>query len=241
MKFWLALLLAFLRPAVDDPVDPPSDQNDPPQDDATDLEDLDATDPDPDPKDEPNADLEAARKEARENKERAEKFEREAAELRVRHAPRQDDVTAQEDAKLADPKTPDLEKWQIQANRTLRSNTNAAQMALAQAHDVADRTAFASIAMTDPTAKKYEARVEQELAKARASGQNPSREGLYTYLLGKDMREGKFKKKAAPPGDKPSSNVNRGKLPGARSDVSGKGAPKSEHEKRRARLQDQQI
>lgn len=245
LNSWLIMLLAFLRPAVDDPQDPPADPNpqDPPADPDPQPElDLDQPDPDPEPKGEPNAELEAAKREAAEAKERATKFEREALELRVRHAPpAPNDLEAQENARLADPKTTDLEKWQINSNRAIRQNTSASQAALMQAQDVADRTAFATVAMADPLAKKYETRVEEELVKARQRGQFPRREDIYTYMLGRDMREGKFKKKAAPanPAD-PQKGVNRGKLPGARSDVPVKGQ-QTERDKRRARLENVQI
>ena len=243
LRILLAMLFAFLRPAVtaDDPPadDPPAD--DPPADDPpADDPDADPT-ADPDgrfPASDPAKELEDERTARAAEKERADRFEREAADLRARHAPRQDDIHAQEDAKLRDPKTPDLEKWQIQANRTLRQNTSAAQMALAQAHDVSDRTAFASLMISDPTAKKYEARVEEELAKVRKAGGNARREDAYTYLLGKDMREGKFKKKAAPADQ--AKVVARGKLPGARSDVQAKGS-QTERQKRAARLENVQI
>lgn len=241
LKVLLAMLLAFLRPAAagdqdDPPADPPAD--DAPADDPPGDEDPPADDPDPTP--DPAAELEQERRARAAEKERADKFEREAAELRTRQAPRTDDIEVQENAKLADPKTPDLEKWQIQANRTLRQNTSAAQMALAQAHDVADRTAFASVMIADPLAKKYEARVEEELAKARKAGSNASRESIYTYLLGKDMRSGAFKKKAAPADKGADKTVARGKLPGVRSDVNAKGSA-TEREKRRARLENVQI
>ena len=241
LKVLLVMLLAFLRPAVDDqdPANPNPDP-DPDPDPQPDL-DLEGADPEPDPKDapDPNAELEAARRESAENKARAERFEREAAELRVRQQPApQDDEFSREEARLKDPATPDLEKWQIKANRELRANRNAAQAALAQAHDVSDRTAFASVAISNPLAKKYEARVEEALAKARQNGQFPRREDIFKYMLGQDMLDGKFKKKAAPTAD--PSKVNRGKLPGAKSDVSGKGAA-SEREKRAARLANVQI
>lgn len=238
----LALLLAFLRPRVDGdapPADPPAG-GDPPSDDP-DI-DPDAGNDDPPADDEPpapNAALETAQREARENKERADRYEREAADLRARSQPRPDTIEQQEDARLNDPQASDLEKWQIRANRALRVGQSQAQAALAQAADVSDRTSFQSIAMNDPLAKKYETRVEQELAKMRSAGQNAGREAIYTFLLGKDMREGKFKKKAAAQGGG-NEPVNRGKLPGARTDVPGKGA-QSEREKRAARLANVQI
>lgn len=240
-KFLLALLFAYLRPAVDgDPEPDPQPDPEPDPDQQPDL-DLDPADPESEPRLAPAEELETARREARENKERAERFEREAADLRTRHAvPQHNDEFAREEAKLKDPATPDLEKWQIAANRELRSNRSAAQAALAQAHDVSDRTAFTAISMADPVAKKYEARVEQELAKLRQNGQNAPRESIFTFLLGKDMREGKFKKKAQAAGADPKT-VNRGKLPGARSDVSGRPGAMTNRERLAKKLENVSI
>lgn len=186
-----------------------------------------------------NAAQEEAERRSTEQRERNERLERENVELRARLAPRVDAQEEEENRRLADEKTTALEKWQIQANRELRAGRSTAQAALLQAQDVNDRTAFASISMTDATAKKYETRVEKELADMRAKGQNAPREAIYTYLLGKDMREGKFKKKAAPAAGA-QQTVNRGKLPGARSDVGAKGSL-TEHEKREKRLENVQI
>lgn len=252
LKYLFALLLAFLRPAIDeDPAANPDAGADDKAaadpaggDDQLDL-DLDAgADPASDPAKADlasNEDLESERRARAQERERAERAERELAELRTRSArPAGDDEAAKEEAKLNDPATPELEKWQIKANRTLRQNTSAAQLALAQAQDVRDQTAFAAICISDPVAKRYQARVEQELAKARQNGQNPSREGLFTYMLGKDMRDGKFKRKAAPAGDQKPA-VNRGKMPGARSDVSQKSGAMSNRERLAKKLEGVQI
>lgn len=236
----LRLLLAFFRPGIEG--DEKETDTEIQAETGTEIEIEQETETEVETETEQEADsgaeLETARREARELKESNERYQRELADARQQNRPRQDDVTAQEDAVLNDPKTEPLAKWQIQANRALRHNTNAAQAALAQSQDLNDRTAFQSIAISDPVAKKYEVRVEKELATMRTKGQSAPREAIYTYLLGKDMREGKFKKAAAKPG---ATTVNRGRLPGARSDVRGNGAAKSEHDKRIERLRNQQI
>lgn len=237
LKLLLALLSSFFRVRADDPPeDTPADPDPQPE------LNLDPADPEPAPHDDPALasaeELRASREETRRAKEDSERYQRELADAR-RHTPqRQDEETAREEAILADPNADKLHKWQIQANRELRAGRSTAQAALLQAQDVNDRTAFSSVAMTDPVAKKYEVRVEKELSEMRSKGQNAPREAIYTYLLGKDMREGKFKKKTAPASE--PSRVNRGKLPGARSDVSARSGM-SEHEKRRARLENVSI
>jgi hypothetical protein len=256
----LALLSAFFRPQVDgdgagDSADGGAGDSAGAGDDASDAGGEDQLDLDLNA-DDGNAedaggkkadlasgeDLEAERRARKAEQERAERAERELAEIRTRAArPAADDETAREDAELQNPATDALRKWQIQANRTLRQNTSASQLALAQAQDIRDQTSFAAICISDPVAKKYQTRVEQELAKARHAGQNPTREGLYTFMLGRDMREGKFKRKAAPAAGDAKQAVNRGKLPGARSDVQAKGASMSNRDRLAKKLDGVQI
>lgn len=235
----IKLLLAFLRLRVDDPPADPA-PSDPPADPQPEL-DLDPADPDPAPEADPKAELETARREAREAKESAERYQRELAEARAQHLPPvQNDEWAREEAILKDPNATPQDKWKVQADRTLRSTTQGAQLTLAQAHDIADQTAFRSLAMSNPIAKKYEKQVEEKLTETRKRGGNARREDILRYLLGNDMIEGKFKKKAAPAKEPSSSSVNRGKLPGARSDVSAR-QQKNEREARIERLRNQQI
>jgi hypothetical protein len=239
----LTLLLAFLRLRVDDPApDPEDDKGAEPATDPSD--DLPEVDPDAVPeKDEKSPEAEAALATVRAAEERAARAERERDELRQRQQQRSPaDLTAEEEAVLKDEKATELQKWQVQANRELRRGRSEAQFALAQAQDIADKTGFSRIANTNPALfKRYEERVEKALADMRAKGYNASREQIMDNLIGKDMREGKFTKKAAPKKDETEKQtLPRGKLPGARSDVSGKTAM-TEHEKRRQRLQDVQI
>ncbi len=246
MKFLLLLLLAFFRLHVDDP-NPPSDPDPDPEDPQEDLQ-ADPADPDPADPDPQQVttkeEAEAARQEAKEAKAEAERYQRELTELRAQRAPQpQNDELAREEARLNAADTPELEKWQIRANRELRAGRTAAQTALMQAEDVRDQTAFTQLAVTEPALhKRYASKVEQELTKARGQGYNVKREFIYNQLIAKDMRDGKFKKKAAPAADADKGNkVNRGKLPGARSDVSARSGSMSEHEKRAKRLENVQI
>ena len=234
----LALMALFFRPAVDgDPEDPADPEpEDPPADPDPQPElDLDPADPEPEPRVEPKEELEAERRARAAERDRADRAERELAEARrqpVRQP--QDNEVEQEDRKLADPNTTALEKWQIQANRELRAGRTAAQAALAQAQDVRDQTAFNQLAITEPALhKRYSVKVEQELVNARRAGYNPNREYIYNQLIAKDMREGKFKRKAAAAaGDPaPKAGVQRGKLPGARADVPAKAGSMSNRDR----------
>ena len=160
------------------------------------------------------------------------------AEDRERSAPRVDPTFEQEEVKLRDPNTSELERWQIQSNRTLRATEARATQALMQAQEMQDRTRFESKAASDPRRTKYLDRVEEEVTRAKQRGQMASREDVYYWMLGKDIAEGKVKSKTA--AKAPAANVNRGKSPAVRSDVPARGA-RSEHDKRAARLANMSI
>ncbi len=147
--------------------------------------------------------------------------------------PQVDPTFEEEERRLRDANTSEMERWQIQSNRTIRQTQQAAQQALQQAQDMADRTAFQAKMQSDPRRAKYETRVEDELARARSMGQNASREAIYFYMLGKDIAEGKLKPKAK--AKAPAADVPRGKPAGVRSDVPTRGS-KTDHQKRAERL-----
>ena len=185
----------------------------------------------------------------RELKDRNEKFDREIAELK-RSAPppqqRRDETFEAEESRLKQldltTESGKLEKWQIDSNREIRAARMYGQQAIQQASDIADRSKFEQLATTNPSLhKRYAAKVEENIAKMRAQGQQvPPREEMLRYLVGHDMVAGKLKP-AAGKSTASGQGVPRGKTPGARSDVSGKGGGKTESEKRRARLEGVQI
>ncbi|QTD88889.1 hypothetical protein [Burkholderia anthina] len=143
-----------------------------------------------------------------------------------------------EEARLRDPNTTDIERWQIQSNRTLRQSQQAAQAALFQAQDLRDQTLFESKIASDPHRARYRDRVEQAVQEERRAGRNASRESVYYYMLGKDIADGKLKPKAK--AKAPAADVPRGKPPGVRGTVPA-GRGQSEHQKRAARLADVNI
>jgi hypothetical protein len=237
LRYLSLLILAILRPAVEgEELEPELDLQggEPEPEPQGEPEPEGGGEPEPEP--EPKVDRAAIEREV------SEKYERELATLRANQRPPAlvaDPEFEREEAILKNPEATPLEKWQVTANRELRAGRQASTAALAQAYDVSDKTAFAALATTEPALyKKYSPLVEQRLAEMRRSGQNTTRENIYTFLLGKDMREGKFTKKSknTPAG----TTINRGKLPGARSDVGGKNGM-SDREKRAARLENVQI
>lgn len=243
MKNLLAILLAFFRLGVGEPDDGQEDLSlDLAGDDQPPADDPPADDPpgDPDPQAELRAQLEAERSSRAEDRARAERFERELSELRAsQHRPAPDAQVEEEERILRDPAATELQKWQVQANRQLRSGASAAQSALAQAQDVNDRTAFDTICAKNPRLERVKEEVEKTLTAMRAKGNNAPRSELAYYLLGQKVANAP-EKKAPRSAAAPNPNLNRGRLPGARSDTSGRNA-QTEREKRRARLENVQI
>ncbi|QVN18757.1 hypothetical protein [Burkholderia pyrrocinia] len=143
-----------------------------------------------------------------------------------------------EEARLRDPNTTDIERWQIQSNRTLRQSQQAAQAALFQAQDLRDQTLFEAKIAADPHRARYRERVEAAVLEERRQGRNASREAVYYYMLGKDIADGKLKPKAK--AKSAAADVPRGKTPGVRSTVPA-GRGQTEHQKRAARLADVNI
>jgi hypothetical protein len=129
-----------------------------------------------------------------------------------------------------------MERWQIQANRTLRATQAEARQAMFQAQDMSDRARFEAKISTEPRRAKYTERVEEEVKKAQSRGQMASREDVYYWMLGKDIADGKLKPKT-----KSAPAVARGKPAGVRSDVQGRGRPSSDRDKLRSRLDNVNI
>jgi hypothetical protein len=235
----LKKLLASLFPGIDgdDDADPPVDDSD-----AVDSADDDTDDlPEPDFADDAPVRAAPRRDDSGERLARleaeVERRGRLAAEAAARQPAPVDEDFRREEERLRSPDTTEMERWQIQANRTLRDTQRQAQQALMQAQDMADRTRFESKIASEPRRAKYTDRVEEEVGKARQRGQNASREDVYYWMLGKDIAEGKLKPKA-----KTSStpNVNRGKPANVPSDVQGRGRT-TDHDKRRSRLENLNI
>jgi len=153
-------------------------------------------------------------------------FEREEMELRQA---REGGATPEQIAWL---------QWKIDSNRKIRTTERSAGSALQEARDLADRTAFERLEITHPKVyQRYASRVDAAVADMRAKGQQvPPRAAILRLMIGDDLLAGKVapKKKAAP--------VERGRTPGIRSDVRGNGkGSMTEHEKRKARLQNVRI
>lgn len=240
MNKLLKKLLGLLFPGIDgepedDPLPDDLPASDPDSDDDLDL-------PVDDLPDDPPVRQTARRDDSAERLARleaeVERRGRLAAEARLQSQPAPIDSEYQrEEERLRNPDTTEMERWQIQANRTLRDTQRQAQQAMFQAQDMSDRTRFESKIASEPRRAKYTERVEEEVQKARARGQQASREDVYYWMLGKDIAEGKLKAK---PKASSAPNVNRGKSAGVRSDIPARSG-RSDKDKLRARLENQNI
>jgi hypothetical protein len=139
-----------------------------------------------------------------------------------------------EDRELADPKIDPNRKWQIEANRTLRETKSRTDATLFQAQDLSDKATFDLACAQNKRLAAVKGEVEEELKKARAVGQNPPREAMAFFLLGKKV--------ATTPEKKPTPVVKAGSERGTqvRSDVRPNGKL-TDHQKRAKRLENIQI
>lgn len=265
-QFWKLLLqylrLGVGEPGEDEPVetedDPKAGPGGEPVEEPTDEplpgDDLDSlidvVEGEPEPKAEGNGReneaIRAARKRAQDAEEariRAEATLEAERRMRAPAQPNEDQrLYEQEEARLRDPEATDLEKWQIRSNRTLRATTQASNRAMAQAADMQDRSAFERLEITKPKVYKlYADKVEKALGDMRAKGQDAPRLALLRFLIGADVMDGKLassstRRKPAAAAAPASSGVDRGRSPGARSDVGGGKGRASDAQKRAERL-----
>ena len=234
MNKLLKKLLGLLFPGVDgDADDLPDDLPAPDSDD-----DLPDDLPDDDLPDDPPVATRQRRDDAADRLARleAEVERRGRAAEEARRVPAVDTEFQREEERLRAADVTEMERWQIQANRTLRATQAEARQAMFQAQDMSDRARFESKISTEPRRAKYTERVEEEVKKAQSRGQMASREDVYYWMLGKDIADGKLKPKA-----KSSPAVPRGKSPAVRSDVQGRGRPSSDRDKLRSRLDNVNI
>lgn len=184
------------------------------------------------------AELRRRTQEAERKAEEADRRAREVLERLDRQAagPSQAEREAMdEEAKLRDPNTSDMEKWQIRSNQTIRATQAQAQGFLMQGRDDRDAAAYERKAATNSTYDKYRDKVEAQVAAERKAGRLVQREMVLAYLVGQDIINGNLKSKTAS-----SKPVPRGKPTGARSDTPRQGSM-TDAQKRAARLQDQII
>ena len=165
----LKKLLGLLFPGIDgDADDLPDDLPEPDTDDDP-LDDL----PDDDlPEDPPERQAASRRDDSADRLARleAEVERRGRAAEEARRAPVVDTEFQREEERLRAADVSEMERWQIQANRTLRATQAEARQAMFQAQDMSDRTRFESKIATEPRRAKYTERVEEEVKKAQSRG-----------------------------------------------------------------------
>ena len=80
-----------------------------------------------------------------------------------------------------------MERQQVLMEQRFQEMQRQQQILQAQLQEQTDRAQFQAKAATNPMVGKYLDRVEAELQKLRAVGQNAPRETLLAYLIGQDM------------------------------------------------------
>ena len=210
MSKWIAWLLSYLQIGIVDDTDPAdeseeSEVEEEEQEEEEQEEEAEET-PAVEAKDKGQSRAQRAiveaRRRAQEAEERSRRLEAERDEARRSQAPARPPEDAQfaaEEARLRAADVTELEKWQIQSNRTIRRSEQQALAAQIQASDTADRTAYQARSMDNQRMRAYATRVEDRLTEMRKSGQNAPREAIYRYLLGEDVDKGTVKTAAAKP------------------------------------------
>jgi hypothetical protein len=246
----MRLLRAFLRLGADEGTDPSVE---PALEDAS--LDLDL-DPEPEPaivEPEPESPaMKAVRERAEAAERRAEEAERRAAQqqsVAQVQQPSGDPETAREEQQLAEYRRSGATaeqiswlEWKIGNDRRLRAMEQRTQQATSTATDMADKASFDRLETSEPKRYKFFApKVEAAVADMRARGQTPPpRTAIYDFLIGKAVREGTLKVGAAKTAAAPAAaqpKVDRGRMPGARSDVNPKDkSGMTEHQKRIERM-----
>ena len=240
MNMW-KFFVKYFTIGVDDDVPPPDDDTPPPDDDVPPPDD-DTPPSDP----EPSAPrISRAQQAIITQRERAQKAERDAEQLRRElaearrqpAAPSQEDLLFQQEEATLKSLPPDSwERYAIESRREARQSKALSLSVMNQAKDLSDKAEFSSLRASKPAIyDKYEARVEERLSQIRANGGSiPPRKAILEYLLGADLLNGKVKT-ATPTKSPTQSRVS------ARSDVSPSSGGRSDYEKAMARLEGVRI
>jgi hypothetical protein len=138
-----------------------------------------------------------------------------------------------EQKELADSNIDPNRKWQIESNRAIRASRKYSENAVLTAQDISDKTNFELSCAGNKRIAAVKEETEKAVMDMRAKGQNAPREAVAYFLLGKKVASAKVVEK--------KQEIERGKLPGAKSDVKGKGNVMTEHEKRIKRLENVNI
>ena len=240
MNMW-KFFVKYFTIGVDDDVPPPDDDTPPPDDDVPPPDD-DTPPSDPEPA---APRISRAQQAIITQRERAQKAERDAEQLRRElaearrqpAAPSQEDLLFQQEEATLKSLPPDSwERYAIESRREARQSKALSLSVMNQAKDLSDKSEFSELKTSKPALfEKYQSRVEERLAQIRASGGAvPPRKAIMAFLLGEDQLNGKVKT-ATPTKSPTQSRVS------ARSDVSPSSGGRSEEERALARLEGVRI
>jgi hypothetical protein len=125
--------------------------------------------------------------EAKEAREEAAQARREIAEFKGQQRQQAQQESPDQVAQRLALMTPE-ERLEYKLDQAERRNSQTMANMQFQMQDTGDKSAFHALCASDSTAARYKDKVESELSRLRSQGQNVSREALFTYMFGQDVR-----------------------------------------------------
>ena len=125
--------------------------------------------------------------EAKEAREESARVRRELDEFKASQRQQAQQETPDQIAQRMALMTPE-ERLEYKLDQAERRNGQQMANMQFQMQDSGDKSAFHALCASDPTAARYKDRVESKLTELRSQGQNVSREALFTFMFGQDVR-----------------------------------------------------
>ena len=176
----------------------------------------------------------------REQRSRADKLERELADIRADRDRQQRETQQREPTKEEMALWTPEERMDYRMSRAERHFNNVLSQTQAQTQDVADKAAFDAKAEGNPRYKRYADEVERRLVDLRKQGQSAPREAILKFILGERLLSnngGKSEQRQRQNGQRRIARASGGQQ-SPRGDAGGGRQALTEAEKRLKRLQD---
>jgi hypothetical protein len=176
----------------------------------------------------------------REQRSRADKLERELADIRADRDRQQRETQQREPTKEEMALWTPEERMDYRMSRAERHFNNVLSQTQAQTQDVADKAAFDAKAEGNPRYKRYADEVERRLVDLRKQGQSAPREAILKFILGERLltnNGGKSEQRQRQNGQRRIARASGGQQ-SPRGDAGGGRQALTEAEKRLKRLED---
>ena len=226
--------------SLDEPEDEPDDE---PDEDA-DLEEVDDQDADEEPAPKRSRGenrVAAATRTANEAKERADRLEREMADLRANLRPQTPQETPEQRQQRLQNMDP-LDRLELQQRETDQRTNAMLQRIEFEAKDNSDRLSYDSLCQRQPAAAKLKEEVEKRLADMRKTGMTAPRETVLKYLIGeRALANGGRASSRAKKGADQQRQRQEARPGGGRGDVAAEGRTNSSATARAKRMDSYQL